>query len=353
MADQLETSSPGTAIERIANGAAPRTRRSKKGRSSRPVGSPTKNAKDFVASIYASSGNAKIDRLPKEFVVIIKELEIEIGMPVWMLIQNGSGSCSQIDGETCKGFQRQKGDIKDGQPVALLIESPGGMPDQAYYIARYFQRRASNFVTVVPNYAKSAGTLIALAGAQIFMGRDAELGPLDVQVFDAEKERFGSALNTIQSLERLHADALSCVDSMMQLLLLRTGKRVDLILPTVLRHATEFVQPLVEKIDTLDYTEKSRAMKMAEDYAIRLMTKAGYAPNEPEAISRRLVTGYADHGFVIDKEEAKSLEVISGTRRTVGLRLAQVTPKTEELFDALLPFLDSLTVVGRLVEVSP
>jgi hypothetical protein len=255
--------------------------------------------------------------------------------------------------DTFKGFQRLKNEIPEARPAALLLESPGGSPSQAYYISRYFQRRCSRFLTVVPQYAKSAATLIALSGTQIMMGRDAEIGPLDVQIFDAERERYGSALNTLQSLERLHADALTCVDGMMQLLLLRTGKKVDAILPTVLRHATEFVQPLVEKIDTLDYTEKSRAMKMAEDYAIRLMTKAGYPKGDPEVLSRRLVTGYADHGFIIDAEEANELEMHPNGRHAIGLRLAKTNSSIEEIFDRMVPFLDSLTVVGRLNPVKP
>jgi hypothetical protein len=204
---------------------------------------------------------------------------------------------------------------------------------------------------IVPQYAKSAATLLALAGHEILMGRDAELGPLDVQVFDAVRERYGSALNTLQSLERIHADAISCFDSMMQLLLMRTGKKVDALLRTVLHHSTEFVKPLVEKVDTLDYTEKSRAMKMAEEYAIRLMKHAGYAQGEPEAIARQLVTEYADHGFVIDADEALNLCTLPDRRDPVKLHISSVDKEVEAIFDGMMPFLDTLTVIGRLQEI--
>ena len=307
--------------------------------------------KKYEATVhFAAIDSSKHDSPPPEFVALIHRLEAKMGMPIWLLIQNGRGQYSEIDSATFKGFQQHKNEIPEGTSVALLIESPGGLPDRAYYIARYFQRRASRFVTIIPQYAKSAATLLALSGNEILMGRDAELGPLDVQVFDAVRERYGSALNTLQSLERIHADAMSCFDTMMQLLLMRTGKRVDLLLPTVLHHSTEFVRPLVEKVDTLDYTEKSRAMKMAEEYAVRLMKHAGYPQGEPEAIARQLVTEYADHGFIIDSDEAKNLCVLPDRRNPVKLRVISGDTGIESIFDELTPFLDSLTVVGRLQE---
>ena len=73
---------------------------------------------------------------------------------------------------------------------------------------RLFQRRTDEFYTVVPIYAKSAATLMVLGGKEIVMGMEAELGPLDVQLYDEDKDDFDSALNAVQSLERLNAYAL-------------------------------------------------------------------------------------------------------------------------------------------------
>ena len=271
-------------------------------------------------------------------------------MPIWLLIQNGRAKqFSQIDRPTFKGFQKFKHNIPDKKPVALLIESPGGIPDEAYHIARLFQRRGAPLTILIPQYAKSAATLLALAGHELIMGRDAELGPLDVQVFEETRDRMGSALNTLQSLERLHADVMNIVDGTMQLLLIRTGKKVEAILPAVLHHGTEFVRPLVEKIDTLDYTEKSRVMKMAEGYAIELMTSAGYDGSDAEMIAHELVTSFSDHGFNIDAAFARKLVRVPG-KPNRGLAVKDAPAKVEKIFDRLMPFLDNLTVIGRIQE---
>ena len=77
----------------------------------------------------------------------------------------------------------------------------------------------------------SAATLLTLGADGILMGPDASLGPLDAQIFDIETEMYGSVLNEVQALERLRAYALESVDETMQLLVTRTGKRVETLLP--------------------------------------------------------------------------------------------------------------------------
>jgi len=252
-----------------------------------------------------------------------------------------------MDMAAFKGFQKVKDHIPAG-PVGLLIESPGGLPTCAYYIARFFQRRSRQFVTIVPQYAKSAGTLLAIAGSKIIMGRDAELGPLDVQLYDAEKERYGSALNTVQSLERLNAAALTAVDQTMQLLAIRTTKKMESILPNVFNYVSNLMKPLIEKIDSVDFSEKSRALKMAEEYAARLL-KAHYPKVRAEQIAHQLVEGYPDHGFVIDAQEAQHL-LVDHRNEPLGLNVELASTETERIFHRLIPFLDELNVFGTLEE---
>jgi hypothetical protein len=155
---------------------------------------------------------------------------------------------------------------------------------------------------VVPRYAKSAATLLVL-GAPIMLGADAELGPLDAQIWDAEREEQSSALNEVQALERLHSQAVDEVDQMVPLLVGRTGKKVETLLPLVLNFVANMKRPLLEKIDTVHYTQQSRVLKEAEDYALRLLTASGLYQS-PRDVASRLVNRYSDHGFVIDREEA-------------------------------------------------
>jgi hypothetical protein len=268
-----------------------------------------------------------------------------------LLVQNGGGSHGDIGYAVYKGFQEVRCEFPAQGPCGLLLESPGGDAHSAYRIARLFQRRCSGFSAIVPQYAKSAATLLTLGADSIIMGRDAELGPLDVQMLDQEKEDIGSALNSVQSLERLNAFGLVTIDNMMKLLLPRTGKKLDTILPHVLSYTTQFVRPLLEKIDMVDYTKKSRELKVAEEYAARLMRKKiGWEAAQRAA--RHLVERFPTHGFVIDREEAETPH-FAGQNQWGGLGLKVTHPKNavETIFEQLTEFLDSLTVIGRIKEV--
>jgi Serine dehydrogenase proteinase len=214
--------------------------------SSRP--SPKSAApKKYFASIYPGES----ETVSAEFAELVLRLELELKMPIWLLVQNGKGAWSEISTVIYRAFRADSHEIQREQPVALLVDSPGGDAHQAFRIARIFQRRSSAFTVLVPQFAKSAATLMALGATKLIMCEDAELGPLDVQLLDFEREDFGSALDAVQSLERLNAFALTAVDQTMQLLMVRTRKRADTILPHVLTYVTEFVRPLLEKIDTV------------------------------------------------------------------------------------------------------
>jgi hypothetical protein len=155
----------------------------------------------------------------------------------------------------------------------------------------------------VPRYAKSAATLLVLGG-KLVMGEDAELGPLDAQIFDPEREEMLSALNEVQALERLHLQAIEEVDLMVPLLHGRTGKKSSTLLPMVFNFVASMKAPLLEKLDTVHYSQQARVLKEAEDYAVRLLQRAGCGEQAAQQIPSRLVNRYPDHSFVIDREEA-------------------------------------------------
>lgn len=298
-------------------------------------GAPHK-LKEYQASIHQCDP----EPLPGGFVAAIQNLEALLAMPVWFIIQNGECEYANISFKVYKGFQTHRLDFKQGKPVALILDSPGGDPDMAYRIARLFQRRSSDFVVLVPQYAKSAATLIALGANHLLLGRDAELGPLDIQIPDRDREETVSALETVQSLERLSAFSLRTIDQVMHLLSRRSAKRTDVLMPMVMDYAAKFVKPLLDKIDTVDYTQKSRQLKLAEEYAVRLM-RENYPEDEAKEIVNKMVENYPTHGFVIDKAEADG---------TLGLRISETPDEIEAVMQDLIPFLDKLNVAGRLKE---
>lgn len=85
-------------------------------------------------------------------------------------------------------------------PIDLIINTPGGLALAATQIASALTKHKSPVRVIVPHYAMSGGTLIALAADEIIMDPNAVLGPLDPQVgqfpapsilkaFDIKKEK--------------------------------------------------------------------------------------------------------------------------------------------------------------------
>jgi len=68
------------------------------------------------------------------------------------------------------------------KPIALILHTPGGLVLAASQIARALKRHPAKKVVIVPHYAMSGGTLIALAADEIRMDPNAVLGPLDPQL---------------------------------------------------------------------------------------------------------------------------------------------------------------------------
>ncbi len=291
--------------------------------------------KKYVASIYQGPGAL----LPLEFAAGIRALERALGKPVWMLVHQGQGTYGTLDETVLEGFLEVRADLRSSEPVALLIDSPGGDARAAYLIAKLFRRQCGGFVAIIPRYAKSAATLLTLGAQAILLGPQGELGPLDAQYFDPNQEDVCSALDEVHALQRLNAASLEAVDQAMMLLAARSGKKVETLLPSVLSYVAQMMRPLLEKIDTVHYSKTSRLLKVAEEYAIRLL-EAKYGRGKASRMARRLVENYPEHGFVIDADEAT----------TFGLDTMPVEPNVVAILDQLLPHLSRLTALGRVEE---
>ncbi|MCS7302184.1 MAG: ATP-dependent Clp protease proteolytic subunit [Bacteroidota bacterium] len=70
----------------------------------------------------------------------------------------------------------------DDKDIDLVLHTPGGLVIAALQIARAIQRRKGKTRVIVPHYAMSGGTLIALAADEIIMSKNAVLGPIDPQL---------------------------------------------------------------------------------------------------------------------------------------------------------------------------
>ena len=70
----------------------------------------------------------------------------------------------------------------DDMPIDLIIHTPGGLALAATQIASALAKHKAPVRVIVPHYAMSGGTLIALAADEIVMDPNAVLGPLDPQL---------------------------------------------------------------------------------------------------------------------------------------------------------------------------
>ena len=74
--------------------------------------------------------------------------------------------------------------VYDADPSAdlhILLNSPGGDGETALRLVRSAQARCRELTVIVPDQAKSAGTLMAIGADHILMGPSSDLGPIDPQ----------------------------------------------------------------------------------------------------------------------------------------------------------------------------
>src|SRR4051812_13718759 len=69
-----------------------------------------------------------------------------------------------------------------GKTIEIILHTPGGLVLAASQIARALRDHDGRVIAVVPHYAMSGGTLIALAADEIVLDRHAALGPVDPQL---------------------------------------------------------------------------------------------------------------------------------------------------------------------------
>jgi len=102
-------------------------------------------------------------------------------------------------------------DTPENIPIDLIVHTPGGIVLAAMQIARALRAHPARVRVMVPVYAMSGGTLIALAANEIVMGEFSVLGPIDPQLagFPAAsivKARDSKPIHEVHDLTLVMAD---------------------------------------------------------------------------------------------------------------------------------------------------
>jgi ClpP class serine protease len=129
-------------------------------------------------------------------------------------------------------------------PIDLILHTPGGLVLAAEQIAKALIRHKAKVTVLVPHYALSGGTLIAMAANEIILAPSAVLGPVDPQI-----GRFPAA-SIIAAVERKDVNE---VDD------------ETLILADVSRKAQTQVRDLVAEVLIANGSEPPTARKIAEE----------------------------------------------------------------------------------------
>ncbi len=96
-------------------------------------------------------------------------------------------------------------------PIDIVLHTPGGLVLAATQIANAINRRKGKVTAIVPHYAMSGGTLIALAADEIVISDHAVLGPVDPQLGQYPAVSLLKAVEQ-KSKDRIHDETLILAD---------------------------------------------------------------------------------------------------------------------------------------------
>lgn len=215
---------------------------------------------------------------------LIDEIENKTHIPLICFVV---GDEKQITRSDVIGFVDLLHNIPQGSSVDLLLHTPGGDIDATEKIGLLLRKRVGpngKLRAIIPDFAKSAGTLLALSADQIIMGDTSELGTIDPQVWlPGETGPASYSAKSYLDAFKLHSEGLAK----------DPNDRVAEI--------------MLSKLDPVMVRKFERMTKRSETIAAELLRR-GMIPDEDEAnrIAANLIDTQAwhSHGQVISHELA-------------------------------------------------
>lgn len=184
----------------------------------------------------------------------------------------------------------------------LVINSPGGDGNVAEkMIMMCRQRFTRSFSVIVPNFAKSAATMVALGSDKILMGYLGELGPIDPQFGSPQVGGLIPARSFIDGLEMIRRN------------IKEKGDPVQMYLPLLSKIEPHVIAQCQGSIDG--------AREFAEKWLRECMLKK--TPEQAKEVASALSEGvkYKSHGKVIDYAEAHDVLKLNAERIPVDSEL--------------------------------
>lgn len=240
---------------------------------------------------------------------LINELQkIRINIPHFLFIGSINPNSTLLLRQSIIEFKAKNKDCKE---IDFIINSPGGLADEAYRIIRTLRRNFETVNIIVPFWVKSAATLLSLGGSNIIMDEYGEFGPLDAQLGkprdDSPEYERESALNDEHTVNIIETHFKAMYESMF--LQVYEHERINIskneLSKQLLDHLSKFYEPLLKQINPYKLGDKRRKLDIAAHYAQRILFEYGAddVKNDESKVRKLvdyLVDGCPDHGFVID-----------------------------------------------------
>lgn len=202
--------------------------------------------------------------------------------------------------------------------MEVMLNSAGGDAYSAYKMIKILRSKCEFLRVIVPLYAKSAATLLSLGADEIIMGPQSELGPLDAQIEHPHAEGILlSALDGVNPLRYLSIFASDLAFEFGSQIRDKVGLSRKDSVELSIEFTDKIITPIISKLDPLLINMCYRNLLVAEYYGKELLTKYMFKNNNPETEEvpnaddtiNQLVWQYPEHGFVIDIDEAKRLNL--------------------------------------------
>lgn len=201
--------------------------------------------------------------------LLIADIEEETGRELVVYFSRLDQEITETDAddlsEILDGVKVQEAEGVKAKSIDLMLHTPGGYVDAVEKFNTVLQWSCADCRVIIPSFAKSGGTLVALTARTILMGVNSELGPIDPQI---------------------HIPELGIVPAQYV--------------------ADDSSQPHT-------YQQIAKAMfDRARSLATKYLTSGMMKDIKPEEIAKIVeklssATGYGSHGAVIDFTEAKEL----------------------------------------------
>jgi len=242
----------------------------------------------FSSLLDEHSSKAKEDAIKKK----IQEIEKITKRKLIVYVTNSQLPFAMISRQDAFGFEDILSSIDHQGKGDLLINSPGGEPNAAEKILIMCKSHfKEEFNTIIPDFAKSAATMISIGSDKILMGYSSELGPVDPQIQITPTQNPIPAQAFLSGLDYIRT---------------RIKDKND---PDPL----QMYIPILNKIRPEFITICDNSIKHAEDLTEKWLSEGMLKDDKKQAkkVAELLCGGkaYKSHGKVIDYYEAKKLKL--------------------------------------------